>query len=246
MTTAEVLRYANEGPAHAATMTYDEVRPMPSIDNAPGDFHWTGDCSCWDTTCCKWGDAPDPNRRAPGEPQYDGWGYTGTIMSNPRNKVVKVATAGKTLVVYGVYPGVHTAVCVSDGADPMTSSMGHPGCPEFVTVSADGQWPVTFYDIDTGDPQEVRAGSIAAKVPSKYWPTGPAPLLSEGATEPHDWIVFLHRILRVEGQYPLRWWLSAGFGARTYRGVLTVQLMLGLEGTGVADDAFWDRVGVLV
>lgn len=111
------------------------------------------DCSATITYDFAWNGAPDPNGL-----NYDGEGYTGTELTHGEHiaaimkngSPVRNVRAGD-VIVYGPYPGWHTAlvVDVSNPDDPLTVSMGWNGEPALVYVSQDGRLPQTYLRFST-------------------------------------------------------------------------------------------------
>lgn len=136
-------------------MHYAEVRPIP-LNLA---FPKTIDCSGTATWCYWVAGCNDPNGR-----NYDGLGYTGTLLNTGKHIAPSQALPGD-LVVYGGGTGEHVAIIVDvDGANILTVSMGQEGDPSWVWVNpphnpkpsevnvhaVDGRQPQTFLRFDTG------------------------------------------------------------------------------------------------
>lgn len=223
---AQIVQWARWGPPNHDGFTYDEVRPMPSINNKPGELPWTGDCSSWVTTCYKWAGCPDPNGEG-----YDGEGYTGTLLSRGKRLAVEAVLPGD-VVVYGAGTGVHTAVIVEGGANPLTSSMGRPGDPELVTVL--DTIPATS-SVVTYLRFAIPTGPAHPTGPPTR-PGGPLPVLYWHVSNP-PWVSFLHRCL----QMPLP--RRGGFGWSTFHRVVKFQTANHLPATGVVDAGTWQALG---
>lgn len=131
---AAIVNWARWGEAHRSAFTYQEVRPM----HLSGKLPWTGDCSSFVTLCYWLAGAPDPNQA-----NYDGWGYTGSLLQHGQHIDLAHVQPGD-VIVYGPGTGWHTAVVVEGGADPLTVSMGEQGDPSLVRVSQDGREPQTY------------------------------------------------------------------------------------------------------
>jgi predicted chitinase/uncharacterized protein YraI len=136
---ANILAWANWGVDHHAQFSYAQVRPIQLTTNLP----WTGDCSGFVTLCYKQAGAPDPNGFG-----YNGQGYTGTLLEHG-TIISKAEAIPGDIVVYGAGTGVHTAIIIEPGDDPMTISMGQQGDPKFVRISWDGRQPQRFVRFDT-------------------------------------------------------------------------------------------------
>ena len=112
-------------------ITYAEVRPIPV--NLP-KFHlpFTTDCSGFVTMMAKWSGNPDPNGN-----DFDGQGYTGTMMSHLPHIALHQTLRGD-LVVFGAYPGLHVVALLDGGnhdSNPPVASHGGPGDPNRFLLS---------------------------------------------------------------------------------------------------------------
>lgn len=122
---------------------YAEVRPIPY--HTPLQFPVTTDCSGFVSLCFYENGCFDPNGS-----NFDGQGYTGSLMDHglklTRDKVV----AGD-VVVYGAYPGQHTALVVQvyPSGDILTASHGQQGDPSLV-------WAEFCHGPDMGHPTDTR------------------------------------------------------------------------------------------
>ena len=112
------------GPSGGSITTPGSSTPAPLK-------HWTSriysDCSAWVTYCYAWAGARDPN-----ELNFDGEGYTGTLLEHGERIAVGQCLPGD-VVVFGPPPGVHAALIIEAGKDPLTSSMGEQGQPAAMT-----------------------------------------------------------------------------------------------------------------
>lgn len=129
-----VVYWAKWGVQNEPLIHYAEVRPMPLKTTLP----LTTDCSGFATLCYWRAGAPDPNGL-----NYNGSGYTGTFLTRGK-QVTKAQARPGDVVVYGPGTGVHMAVIVEGGTDPLTVSHGQERGPELVRVSQDGRLPQTF------------------------------------------------------------------------------------------------------
>jgi hypothetical protein len=114
-----------------SAIVYSQQRPIDGIDE-PRRLPLAVDCSGFVTLCYSWTEeprAPDPNGR-----NYDGIGYTGTILENCCQISLTDARPGD-LVLFGPYTGEHVALLVETGADPMLVSHGGQGGPRLVRLS---------------------------------------------------------------------------------------------------------------
>jgi peptidoglycan hydrolase-like protein with peptidoglycan-binding domain len=228
----KVVEWAVWGIANRAGFTYDEVRPMPSIANAAGTVPWIGDCSAWVTQCFKWAGCPDPNGL-----DYDGLGFTGTLVAHGTEIPLSEVRAGD-VIVYGPGSGVHAAVILLGGADPLTSSMGQQGCPCAVRVSQDGRLPQRYFRFDTTAPGVLQPPPVGKRPKLPPQPHGPLPLLYRGVRGEEPWIRFLHRLLGLPRPF------LGGYGVLTERKVRQFQTAHKLPATGVWGAPEWDHAGV--
>lgn len=97
---------------------YQQIRPMTHLGNTP-DEGGNCDCSSHATGAYFWVGAPDPNHRG-----YDGYGYTGTLINNP--KVVAPYQVGD-LALYGESSGSteHVTTCYQAGSDSSSRWCSH-------------------------------------------------------------------------------------------------------------------------
>lgn len=118
----------------------------------------TTDCSGFVTLLWHVAGCPDPNGL-----NYDGEGYTGTLLShdqhlalwmrNAQGVLVEAVTAG-CLTVYGPGTGEHVATIVHvQGNDILTVSMGQNSDPSFVWVNPPTVAPSHGYPVDGRRPQ---------------------------------------------------------------------------------------------
>ena len=242
-----IVSWARDGVTHHATMTYAEIRPMPSINNAAGNFLWTGDCSSWVTTCYKWAGAPDPMGSA-----YNGFGNTQTLTGAGRQIGVGQVQPGDVVVydAFGPLASQHTAVVVEAGSDPLTSSMGKQGDPSLVRVSQDGRTP-TFLRFTTTVPDPpVRPHSVAAVLGQGARPAGNVPLLTPKGTNDQRWVVYERRLGKVLGLWPAYWPVSVGgYGPRSQNLTVKIKQHFGIPletapGDRVCGERVWNALGV--
>lgn len=150
----DIVKWARWGVENHDRFSYAEVRPMHLAKNP---LPWTGDCSSFVTLCYYLAGAPDPNGL-----NYDGQGYTGTELQHGsviEYHMARMLTVAETValehvlpgdaIVYGPFPGWHTALVVENGLDPLTVSMGQQGDPNYVRVSQDGREPQTYLRFST-------------------------------------------------------------------------------------------------
>lgn len=95
---------------------------------------FTTDCSGFVTMMAKWGGAPDPNGSG-----YNGYGFTGTLLTNLPHTDRQHAKRGD-LVVYGDGTGEHVVMLlqnVEEHADPLVASHGEENGPSRYLLSAE-------------------------------------------------------------------------------------------------------------
>lgn len=97
---AKIVEYCEWGIHNERLIHYSEVRPIP--ETHPKILPLTTDCSGFATLAYKFAGAPDPNGR-----NYDGYGYTGTMMQH--GELVERPEPGD-LILYGEYPGHHVVI----------------------------------------------------------------------------------------------------------------------------------------
>lgn len=110
----ELAAYCRDSLANASRIHYRQQRPMTSLGVAPSQG-FTSDCSEHATAAYFWARkvtdvaVPDPNHRG-----YDGYGYTGTLVSNP---TVGSPYQVGDLALYGTSTSntTHVATCYSPG-----------------------------------------------------------------------------------------------------------------------------------
>lgn len=138
-----IVTFARWGALNTAAIHYAQVRPMDHL-NMVEALPWTTDCSEFVTTIYKWAGAPDPNGRG-----YDGLGYTGTMLDHGVSIPLFQVRKGD-VVIWGSFPGHHTAVFTEDGSagDPLIVSHGSERGPLELRLSnenaAQGGRPTTF------------------------------------------------------------------------------------------------------
>jgi hypothetical protein len=97
----------------------------------------------------KWAGIPDPNGL-----NYDGQGYTGTLLSHLPHIPLNQTWRGD-LVVWGLAPGVHVAMLLEGGVrvgnNPQVASHGYQGGPFQLTLDEESAYhqgqPRTFLRI---------------------------------------------------------------------------------------------------
>lgn len=149
----ELMRYLLSKEPH---IHYAQVRPMQTV-------HWTEqqmeklldrggyitmDCSEAVTCLCKWAGLKDPNGM-----HYNGYGFTGTLLSHlPHYRDPRVAQTG-ALVVYGPASGHHVSMVLTPdpkNGNPLLWSHGREGGPNTIRLNdqkAQQPAPATFLSI---------------------------------------------------------------------------------------------------
>ena len=143
----DIVTWGLWGIIHNARFVYTEGGSrMKNVKHRPLIGKVSADCSAWITYCYSWAHAKDPNGL-----NFDGYGYTGTLLKNGKEITVDQAQAGD-VVVFGPGDGVHTALLLSRGPNPWTSSMGQQGQPARVRVS---------WMLNLGAPRYLRFSTLA-------------------------------------------------------------------------------------
>jgi hypothetical protein len=130
-----------------AHWNYAEVRPIPRLP-ARTSSSITTDCSGFVTMMAEWSEMPDPNGL-----NYNGTGYTGTMLSHLPHIPFDETWRGD-LCVFGGGTGTHVVVLAIGGvreADPMVYSHGFQGGPIALRLSQEKRYhsgePTTFLRI---------------------------------------------------------------------------------------------------
>ena len=142
----EIVKAARWGVDNHAHFTYSEGPERMEAVHKPYQLPIISDCSSWVTSCYSWAGAPDPNGM-----NYNGTGYTGTLLNHGIQIPLSQVQPGD-VIVYGPGTGLHTAIVVEPGADPLTVSMGQNGDPSYVRVSQDGRQPQRYLRFLPADP----------------------------------------------------------------------------------------------
>jgi cell wall-associated NlpC family hydrolase len=125
-----IVAAARWGIRNEPRIHYARVRPIPLTRALP----LTTDCSGFATLCYYLAGAPDPNGR-----DYDGTGWTGTLLEAMENIDRRAVLAGD-LVVWGEYPGHHCAVVLRPGDDPLLASHGQERGPLAIRFSDESRY----------------------------------------------------------------------------------------------------------
>lgn len=135
----KVVEWARWGVVHEPQIHYSEAAVRSAwLTKTAGQLPLTTDCSGFVTACYRWSELPDPNGLG-----YARLGYTGTLLDHGRPVDVHSVRPGD-IVVYGPGTGLHTAVIVQAGSDPLTVSHGKEAGPLFEHVSQDNRQPVRY------------------------------------------------------------------------------------------------------
>jgi hypothetical protein len=135
----KVVEWARWGVQHEPQIHYSEGAVRSEwLTKHSGVLPLTTDCSGFVTACYRWSELPDPNGLG-----YARLGFTGTLLEHGK-PVAEADVRPGDVVVYGPGTGVHTAVVVQAGPDPLTVSHGTEGGPEYVHVSRDNRQPVRY------------------------------------------------------------------------------------------------------
>ena len=153
---ADIVKWGNWAVAHKPWFIYSEARPYHLFTPS---FKRFLPCDCGITcTWCYWeAGAPDPS-----EDDYDGEGNTSTLQRGTQIPLTDVLPGD--IVIYGPGYGVHCALIIEAGPDPLTMSHGWSGEPAFVRVSVgqpsgtDGV--VRYFRYVTTKPVEVPAQRV--------------------------------------------------------------------------------------
>ena len=128
---------------------YAEVRPIPY--KTPLNFPVTTDCSGFVSLCFYEAGCFDPNNC-----NFNGSGYTGTLLDHG-TRITRDKVVPGDVIVYGAYPGQHTAlvVNVTNQGDILTASHGQEGDPSLVWCGAP-KGPLSGHPVDDRQPTYLR------------------------------------------------------------------------------------------
>jgi hypothetical protein len=144
---ARILEFCRWGIQNEPQIHYAQFRPMERL-HTPNELRKLprdADCSEFATDAYAYADAPDPNGN-----DYNGTGYTGTLLAHCRH-IPKAAAKAGDLAVFGATPGHHVVVLLEDGTanggDPLVCSHGQERGPLAIRLSAEAAAqpsPITF------------------------------------------------------------------------------------------------------
>lgn len=138
--------------AHEPTVHYQQVRPMSTagiknVEDLKARLEWGihMDCSESVTLLCRLAGMKDPNGL-----DYNGSGYTGTLLAHlPHYSRATSANVG-ALVVFGSPPGHHVCMVRHPGPDPLLFSHGQERGPFYLHLSDEARAqtpPYTFLSV---------------------------------------------------------------------------------------------------
>jgi hypothetical protein len=125
-----IVAVARWGIAHAGAIHYEELRPIDGLHRVR-QLPLRTDCSGFVTLCYAWAGAPDPNGLG-----FSGQGYTGTLLQHLQPVPLDGVQPGD-VVVWGPPPGIHAALVLEPGADPLLCSHGREAGPLELAFSAE-------------------------------------------------------------------------------------------------------------
>lgn len=128
--------------AHEPLVRYAQIRPMrtahlyeqQTADLFAAKRSITMDCSESVTLLCRWAGLQDPNGRG-----YDGYGFTGSLLSSLPHIQQKDIGVG-SLVVFGSGTGHHVCMVLEPDSDPLLFSHGSERDPTKVRLSVERQY----------------------------------------------------------------------------------------------------------
>ena len=134
--------------AHEPQVHYSQVRPYPFHLTKPV-YPITLDCSSAVTLLCKWSGLHDPNGP---KFNYDGYGYTGTLLDGPCPHYFEPGRAKVgAIVIFGPGTGEHAAMVLEpDPRNPLLFSHGTERGPLAIRLHDEAQYhnpPTTFLSI---------------------------------------------------------------------------------------------------
>ena len=224
----KIVAAAKWGVEHRAHFSYSQGSLRMEAVNKPYQLPIIADCSAWVTVCYSWAGAPDPNGC-----NYNGYGYTGTLLSHGTKIPLSDVQPGD-VIVYGPGTGWHTAIIVEAGSDPLTVSMGQNGDPSYVRVSQDGRLPQTYLRFIPKDAKP----TPPVKPPVPQPPKPKPPTIGPGASG--QYVTKMQQLLVGKG-YKLR--IDGIFGQMTETSVRQFQNRNNMVVDGVCGPATWGALG---
>ena len=225
----KIVAAAKWGVENHVHFTYSEGPLRMEAVHKPYQLPITSDCSAWVTNCYSWAGAPDPNGC-----NYNGYGYTGTLLSHGMKIPLSDVQPGD-VIVYGPGTGWHTAIIVEAGHDPLTVSMGQQGDPSFVRVSQDGRLPQTYLRFIPKD------ANVPHPTPVPPKPTPPKPMPGTIGPGAKGADVYKAQQLLVLKGYKLK--IDGVFGQMTEAAVRNFQNQHKLIVDGVVGNQTWQALG---
>jgi hypothetical protein len=146
---ANLVAICNWGISNHTQFTYSEGPKRMVGVKTPFVLPMISDCSAWITKIASWCGIPDPNGV-----NYNGTGYTGTLLSH-NTHITKAEVLPGDVVVYGPGTGWHTAMIVSvdSHGNLLSCSMGQNGDPSLVWVCPPVGVPAAGHSVDNRKPQ---------------------------------------------------------------------------------------------
>lgn len=129
----EVVDNALWGVENEPDIHYTQGAARFAALNDPRMLPLNTDCSAFFTLCCKWAEVPDPNGY-----NYNGLGFTGTLLNNMDEIPLEEAKLGDA-IVYGPGTGDHVVMVINtmNKADPLVVSHGQERGPVKVRHSVE-------------------------------------------------------------------------------------------------------------
>ena len=176
------------------------------------------DCSAFVTYLYSWAGAPDPNGL-----NYNGTGYTGTLLSHGHVLSGAGDAQPGDVVIYGAGSGEHVAIITETAlnGDHQTVSMGQEGDPNFCRISQDGRQPQRFVRFDTS----------SQGTPPNPGPAGHRSIkLGDSGLD----VCAVQKTLKIP--------VDGTFGPQTDRAVKAFQTFCHLTADGVVGDSTWQAL----
>ena len=142
-----IVEFCWQSIKHEKDWHYAQARPMERLRTPEqlSELPREADCSEHATDAYASAGGPDPNGQ-----NFDGTGYTGTMLEHCRHIDIHAAQPGD-LAVFGAYPGHHVVVLledgVSNGGNPLVCSHGQEKGPIAIRLLDEAHYqpvPITF------------------------------------------------------------------------------------------------------